>query len=210
MDLQDLILEETFTVPHMDKRLSWFNQPEEWEIDSKEKLLIVKPNAKTDFWQKTHYGFSADNGHFLYCEVDGNFILETQVSFSFKHQYDQAGLMVRISPECWIKTSIEYEPKEENKLGVVVTNDGFSDWSTQNCPKEIESLAFRISRIQSDYLIQYRAGIKADWIQLRMTHLTDTNKVQCGLYALSPKDKGFIAKFHYLLICKSKVKLYNN
>jgi hypothetical protein len=34
-----------------------------------------EPDAPTDFWQRTHYGFRADNGHFLHREADGEFVL---------------------------------------------------------------------------------------------------------------------------------------
>jgi regulation of enolase protein 1 (concanavalin A-like superfamily) len=132
--------------------------------------------------------------------MDDDFIIETGVSYTFKHQYDQAGLMVRLSPECWIKTSIEYEQDAENKLGVVVTNDGFSDWSTQNCLKNINNLFYRIIKKGSDYIVQYREKMDSVWIQLRITHLQDTGIVKCGIYACSPKNRGFTAKFHYLKI----------
>lgn len=42
--------------------LNWFNPPDKWEIEN--GSLIIYP-GKTDFWQKTHYGFSCDNGHFF-------------------------------------------------------------------------------------------------------------------------------------------------
>ena len=52
--------------------------------------------AGTDFWQGTHYGFRVDNGHALLAEIGGDFALETRVRTQPVHQYDQAGLMVRL------------------------------------------------------------------------------------------------------------------
>jgi regulation of enolase protein 1 (concanavalin A-like superfamily) len=80
-----------------------------------------------DFWQRTHYGFEADNGQILFAPVAGDFVLATQVRFHPVHQYDQAGLMVRVSPSGWLKTSAEYEPIGPSRLAAVVTNDTSSD-----------------------------------------------------------------------------------
>ena len=72
---------------------------------SKAREFVVEPAGGTDFWQRTHYGFQADSGHFLYLEAAGDWDLSTEVRFAPAHQYDQAGLLVRLSPECWLKTS---------------------------------------------------------------------------------------------------------
>lgn len=61
----------------------------------------------------------------------------------FEHN-TQTGLMVEISPSCWLKCSVESgagEPGRPSQLGVVVTNAGFSDWSTQDFPSEIQTVS---------------------------------------------------------------------
>lgn len=178
------------------KLLRWHCEPDKYEIS--DNFLTIEADANTDFWQKTNYGFEADNGHFLFCEIDGDFTIETSVDYSFQNQYDQAGLMMRVSSGCWIKTAVEYEPNEPNKLGVVVTNRGYSDWSTQDVEDGLTEFSFRITRKGSDYLIYCRNPKSMVWEQIRMTHIDDTNIVQCGLYACSPKGKGFNAKFKSL------------
>ena len=119
----------------LDVRLRWYCEPARWSVDHATGSLRIYPDAETDFWQRTHYGFRVDNGHFLFPPVDGRFVMTTHVRFEPVHQYDQAGLMVRLSPDCWLKTSVEYEPGPTNRLGVVVTNTGYSDWSTQEVPE---------------------------------------------------------------------------
>ncbi len=52
--------------------------------------------------------------------------------------------MVRFSKDCWLKTSIEYEPNGMCKLGAVVTNQGYSDWSTQGYKTGPSDKYFRI------------------------------------------------------------------
>ena len=137
-----LNLYETFSSPDLNQQLQWHCEPSFWEI--KNDQLHIASDAGSDFWQRTHYGFEVDNGHFLYALVDGNFSMEAKIHCEFKNQYDQAGLMVRISQHCWVKTSVEYEPEESNKLGAVVTNHGFSDWSTQDVDDEFIDFKLRI------------------------------------------------------------------
>jgi hypothetical protein len=173
-----------------------------WGVQNGHLLLTSETN--TDFWQKTHYGFSADNGHFLQQKLTGNFQISTRISVNYLNQYDQAGLMVRISEDCWIKTAIEFEPEEENKLGAVVTRFGYSDWSTQNISKEVEDFKLRLTRQGSDYIVESSIGDNHSWEQLRMFHLEDQEEVSAGVYACSPKKGGFTAQFHYLEIEKIK------
>jgi regulation of enolase protein 1 (concanavalin A-like superfamily) len=92
---------------------------------------VLKPADGGDFWQRPHYGFQADSGSFLYLDVDYDFRMTTRVHLYLGHQYDQADLMVRISSDCWIKSSVEHETEQPGVLGAVATNRGHSDWSTQ-------------------------------------------------------------------------------
>ncbi|MCF6222123.1 MAG: DUF1349 domain-containing protein [Flavobacteriaceae bacterium] len=189
---------DKFNGSKLNSDLSWHHEPSNWEL--KNNQLQLFSDAKTDFWQKTHYGFQADNGHFLYTEITGDFILETEVICDFKHQYDQAGLMVRVSDQCWVKTSVEFEIDKSNKLGVVVTNNGFSDWSTQDVDDSFTHFKLRITRKNSDYKVEYYNTQAQNWAQLRLFHLFDNPTVQVGVYACSPKQNGFLSKFQYIRI----------
>lgn len=201
--MNEPVLYESFDTPGLDDRLAWFHPPRVWSINPAASTLVIEPEAKTDYWQKTHYGFKADSGHFLYTAMEGDFILTTTVRFYHVHQYDQAGLMVRLSPGCWLKTSVEYEPEGPNRLGVVVTNHGYSDWSTQNFPAERQEISLRVRREDSDYLVEYADGPEQSWVQMRMAHLHEDRPglaVHCGLYACSPTGAGFRAEFGFLKI----------
>ncbi|MFC1996011.1 DUF1349 domain-containing protein [Chloroflexota bacterium] len=182
--------------------LEWFCPPNQWSLEN--GTLSLYPDPKTDFWQRTHYGFQNDNGHFLFTEFEGDFILSTKVRFSPQHQYDQAGLMVRLSPDFWLKTSIEFEPELPNRLGAVVTRHGYSDWSTQDISKSVQEYQLRIRREGNDYTVEYRPSESDRWSQIRMAHLENSGgaAVQCGLYACSPIEAGFKAEFEYLSIEK--------
>ncbi len=195
-------LRETFRTPELDARLRWRCEPHTWRVDPAAGRLHVEPDARTDYWQRTHYGFRVDSGHFLFARVPGSFELKTHVRFRPVHQYDQAGLMVRLSPTTWLKTSVEHEPGPANRLGVVVTNGGYSDWSTQDVPGDLLELWFRVTRTGPDYLVAFSLDGK-QWSQLRMAHLhTDDGQkpVAAGLYACSPTGGGFRAEFDLLEI----------
>jgi regulation of enolase protein 1 (concanavalin A-like superfamily) len=113
--------------------------------------------------------------------------------------------MVRLSPDFWLKTSIEFEPDESNRLGAVVTRHGYSDWSTQDIAKSVTEYELRVHREKDDYFVEYRQSETDHWSQIRMAHLENTEEalVQCGLYACSPINAGFKAQFEYLRIEKT-------
>ncbi len=197
-------LDETFASPTLDPWLSWVNPPPEWHPGP--GGLVVRTAAGTDFWQGTHYGFRVDNGHLLASEVEGDFVLETLVRTAPVHQYDQAGLMVRLSERCWLKTSVEFEPGEPSRLGAVVTNAGWSDWSTQDLdPEAGRQVAFRVTRRGADYTVEAALEPEARWTQIRLARLHEDagGPVAAGLYACSPKDAGFAATFRHLRVAGS-------
>ena len=193
-------LQENFDRTEIDPRLKWMNPPPNWFVEVRQSLLVVEPAGSSDFWQRTHYGFQADNGSFLYTSVDYDFCMSTRVHFYPRHQYDQAGLLVRFSADCWIKTSVEHETGQPCVLGAVVTNGGYSDWSTQEF--QGNSIELRILRAEADYLIHWRKP-EQPWCQLRMCHLHADDggaPVLAGLYACCPKQAGFVAKFEHLTV----------
>ena len=179
---------------------AWFCEPKRWSVD--EGALRVEPEAQSDFWQRTHYGFQADNGHFLHTEIRQDFELSVHVRFEPANQYDQAGLMIRLSPDCWLKTSVEYECDEPARLGAVVTNCGFSDWSTQDFPKEAREVWLRIRRTAGAHLVEASLDGKR-WTQIRLAHLAEddgSHPIQVGPYACSPKGSGYVALFDSILL----------
>lgn len=192
-------LRTRFDTTEPSPRLRWHCEPTRHRVDAERCRLVLEPDAGTDFWQRTHYGFRVDNGHFLHLPARGNFVLTTAVTCFPAHQYDQAGLMLRVSPDCWLKTSVEFEPDEpHSRLGAVVTNGGYSDWSTQPISKAERTFWFRIRAEQTAVIVDSSLDGQR-WEQIRMAHLaerTPSAEVTCGLYACSPKAAGFHAEFH--------------
>jgi len=199
-------LQENFQGPEIDPRLLWQSEPTRWELDASAGCLRLWSDAGTDFWQRTHYGFRADNGHLLYKMVEGDALIQTRLRLMPQNQYDQAGLMIWISPSCWIKTSVEFEPHGKNQLGAVVTNGGYSDWSTQPIDRALTDFWFRVKLERRDIVVHGSLNGQ-DWHQLRVSTLLERNQnepVRCGLYACSPKGAGFCVEFDHLFVGTGK------
>ena len=113
------------------------------------------------------------------------------------HQYDQAGVLVYASPDCWVKASLEYELDGPSKLGAVVTNHGYSDWSFQDFRAERKAVRVQIRKTGQDIEVLFADPASEDWSLVRVAHLAcDVNvPLDGGLYACSPKDAGFRAEF---------------
>jgi serine/threonine protein kinase/regulation of enolase protein 1 (concanavalin A-like superfamily) len=166
----------------------WHCEPHRWSFG--DGRLLIEPDAPTDFWQRTHYGFRADNGHFLYRVSDGDFVLTVRVLSRPTHQYDQAGVMVRVSADCWLKSAVEFETSGPSRLGAVVTNHGYSDWSAQDYAPGAGQVWLRVRREGDDYIVDASSD-GGQWGQLRMAHLHDGRAapVACGVYACSPEGR---------------------
>lgn len=98
--------------------------------------IVVRARPKTDFWQRTGYGFRHDNGHFCPmvrvpdCAGAAWASFELTVAFAgeYAHQFDQAGLMLRASPALWLKAGVEFVDGRR-QASVVITRGAKSDWS---------------------------------------------------------------------------------
>jgi len=108
------------------ERMTWLNEPASSKGSGGK--LFVHSRAKTDFWRKTFYGYITDNGHFFRLSASGDFVFQARVNGEYAALYDQAGLMVRLGAENWMKCGTEFCDGQRH-ASVVFTRD-FSDWST--------------------------------------------------------------------------------
>ncbi|MFE8703063.1 DUF1349 domain-containing protein [Cytobacillus sp. FJAT-54145] len=193
------ILYEDFKGESLSDILKWRCEPSNWHVNSSK--LILETDEGTDYWQKTHYGFQVDNGHFLYTETMKNFRMTTMVEAFPKSKYDQAGLMIRFSKDVWVKTSLEYIPNGLSKLGAVVTNRGYSDWSTQYVDCKDIKLYYRISKIEQNCYVDFSWNGEV-WNQIRIAHLDiqSDSTIKAGVYACSPQGEKQKVRFSFLTI----------
>lgn len=188
---------EHFLQPSLPQDFHWFNEPKRYHLGDG---LEIFTDEKTDFWQRTHYGFRRDDGHCLLTKQSGDFSLTAQVEFDPHEKYDQCGLIVRIDSQNWIKVSTEFESENVSRLGSVVTNLGYSDWATQDVTSDNRVMWYRISKRGPDFLLENSLDGQT-WIQMRITHLHQpAEQYEIGVYACSPIGKDFRCCFKSLEI----------
>src|SRR5437899_2933231 len=90
-------LHDPFAGTMLPTQLSWHCEPARWSLHPEGRFLRVEPDAGTDFWQRTHYGFQADNGHFLHAQLSGDFIMTVHVRFHPVH-HEGRGAPVACGP----------------------------------------------------------------------------------------------------------------
>ncbi len=172
--------------------LTWHNPPANWSLSG--KRLVVETREKTDFWNRTHYGFTRKDGHFFHREVTGDFSCEVTLHSAFECLYDQLGLMVRGDDECWLKTGLEYSDGAA-QMSTVLTR-GFSDWSM--CPVAASEVArgvsIRLTRHGEALRVQQR-GADGEWKMVRLGYLDLPETCQLGLMCCSPERAGYVATF---------------
>ena len=168
----------------------WLNEPPIWQITG--STIDVTAGGGTDFWRKTHYGFTRDSGHFGYEVVEGDFVATVKVSGQYHELYDQAGLMLRSSATHWLKCGIEYVHGVQY-VSAVVTND-FSDWSVAPLPQNPPSIWLRVTR-QAEAVEVHYALDGATYTLLRIAYLAPAAAMQAGIMCAAPDGGGFAVRF---------------
>ena len=184
--------------------LVWIRPPKVYKIEEKKITMTTEPD--TDLWQRTYYGFQNDNAPCLQMKTSEKFftfIVKTE--FESKTKYDQSGIVMYLDSDNWAKASVEYENDQIQRLGSVVTNNGYSDWSSNDIPSSIKSMWFRFSRRESDYYIEYSNDGKS-WKQMRLFHMfKGDGEISFGIYACSPNKQGsFNASFSDMELTECK------
>lgn len=179
-------------------RFSWTREPEGWALLEDGLEIVTLP--RTDLWQRTYYHFQNDNAPVFQMETEEKyFSFVAKADFSDSgHRFDQCGIVMYLNSENWLKASVEYENQEYQHLGSVVTNQGYSDWATTEIPATVKAMWYRLSRREDDYRIECSEdGVR--FRQMRVCHLHEGGgKVRFGVYACSPEDSSFRARFSHL------------
>ena len=185
--------------------LFWIRKPNNIRIDNEKVEIITE--ARTDLWQRTYYEFRNDSAPILQAKTDEQFFsFVVKTEFNSKHRFDQCGVAIYLDSENWLKASIEYENEEYQRLGSVVTNQGYSDWATTDISASINEMWYRLSRRGSDYCIECSID-GANFKQMRICHLCKgTKEITFGIYACSPEESSFKATFTNMHIKECKWK----
>ena len=187
----------------------WTRAPKQYRIDEEQVSITTDPH--TDLWQRTYYHFRNDNAPLLQIETDDryfSFVVKTDFSGSH-HRFDQCGIVMYLDSENWLKASVEYENESFQHLGSVVTNHGYSDWATTEIPASMKVMWYRLSRREDDYCIECSYDGEK-FSQMRVCHMWEGNdKIAFGIYACSPENSSFTAKFSEMKITECKWRAHD-
>lgn len=184
-----MLVSSTLTAQTLD-RMSWFNEPESWSI--RQGTLTMDVTPQSDYWRISHYGFTVDDAPFFYTIRGGEFEVKVKISGEYKTRFDQAGLMLRIDKENYIKTGIEYVDGKYN-LSTVVTHKT-SDWSVIELDKPVEYVWIKAVRRLDAVEIFFSFDDK-EYTMMRNCWLQDNTPVMVGMMAACPDGDGFKAVF---------------
>ena len=177
------------------ENMQWFNEPERWSIKSGRLTMDVTPQS--DYWRISHYGFTVDDAPFLYTLRGGEFEVKVKISGDYKVRFDQAGLMLRIDKENYIKTGIEYVDGKYN-LSAVVTHHT-SDWSVIELQEPVDFVWIKAVRRLEAVEIFYSFD-DVNYTMMRNCWLEDNTPVMVGMMAACPDGNGFKATFEHFSI----------
>jgi len=173
--------------------MTWMNQPA--SATRSGNKLTVKSQAKTDFWRKTFYGYITDNGHFFHLAQAGDFTFEARINGQYAALYDQAGLMVRLNAENWMKCGTEFFDGRRH-ASVVFTRD-YSDWSTMPDLSDNAPVWWRAVR-KKDSIETLCSLDGKTFTSLRQGYFPPNSKVEVGIMCAAPEGPGFEAVFDEL------------
>jgi regulation of enolase protein 1 (concanavalin A-like superfamily) len=175
--------------------MQWINEPAHWSLA--DGVVTMTADGGTDFWRTTLYGYVRDSGH-LYGElVDGDFDLTMLVHGDYADQYDQAGAMVRIDEQHWLKTGVEFVDGRI-RLSTVITL-AYSSWTVADLPAGAIDLRLQLAR-RGD-AVEIRFGVDGNASDLAgVVYLPPGKAAFAGAMCAAPVGDGFEVSFHDLAI----------
>lgn len=172
------------------EKMNWFNEPARWSIDGDALTMFVTPQS--DYWRISHYGFTVDDAPFYYGEYGGEYEAKVKISGDYKARFDQAGLMLRIDCENYIKAGIEFVDGKYN-LSVVVTHRT-SDWSVIKLDSPVPYIWIKAVR-RLDAVEIFYSFDDNEYILMRNAWMRDNVPMRVGVMGACPDGAGFEAKF---------------
>jgi regulation of enolase protein 1 (concanavalin A-like superfamily) len=179
------------------KDMRWANEPEKWK--QKDEQIKVTCPSEVDYWRGTLHGFIKDDAPFYWMYADHDFEARLSIKGKFKGLYDQAGLMIRLDEENWIKVGICMF-RDQLHVSCVFTR-GMSDWSTHRLPKgkKVEWFHVWVKRIEETIEVFYSLD-NTNWIRIRQGHFVDAPRLRVGMMCAAPESGGYKVTFQDFMI----------
>ena len=172
------------------EKMQWFNEPEKWTVENQALSMFVTP--KSDYWRISHYGFTVDDAPFYYALYGGEFEVKVKITGDYKNRFDQAGLMLRIDEQNYIKAGIEFVDGVYN-LSTVVTHKT-SDWSVIALEKPVSFIWIKAVRRLDAVEVFYSFDDKT-YTMMRNAWMQDNTPMMVGVMGACPDGDGFNVKF---------------
>ena len=172
------------------EKMQWFNEPEKWTVENQVLSMFVTP--KSDYWRISHYGFTVDDAPFYYALYGGEFEVKVKITGDYKNRFDQAGLMLRIDEQNYIKAGIELVDGVYN-LSTVVTHKT-SDWSVIALEKPVPFIWIKAVRRLDAVEVFYSFDDKT-YTMMRNAWMQDNTPMMVGVMGACPDGDGFNVKF---------------
>ena len=172
------------------EKMQWFNEPEKWTVENQALSMFVTP--KSDYWRISHYGFTVDDAPFYYALYGGEFEVKVKITGDYKNRFDQAGLMLRIDEQNYIKAGIEFVDGVYN-LSTVVTHKT-SDWSVIALENPVPFIWIKAVRRLDAVEVFYSFDDKT-YTMMRNAWMQDNTPMMVGVMGACPDGDGFNVKF---------------
>lgn len=175
------------------ERMTWMNPPASFSESA--GRLVARSRPKTDFWRTTLTGSILDNGHFFSLPVDGAFTFQARINGQCAAEFDQAGLMVRLDANNWMKCGTELF-QGRRQASVVFTRD-FSDWSIMPYPSHSADVWWRAARSKNSIEVSWSLDGKTFRL-VRSGYFPPRARANAGIMCAAPTGPGFEAVFDEL------------
>ena len=190
------------------KTMEWTRAPKTYELTEDRVSFTTEPF--TDLWQRTYYHFRNDSAPVLQMSTEEKFFsFVVKTEFNTKVRYDQSGVVMYLDSDNWLKAAMEYENESIQRLGSVVTNNGYSDWASVDVDAAIKSAWFRLSRREDDYCLEV-SDDGENFRQMRICHMFHGGgAIRFGVYACSAENSSFEAVFSHMELTECRWKAHD-
>lgn len=155
--------------------------------------LLVTAAAGSDLWQRTSYGFRRDSGHALLAPFPPESAVEVSFVVDYGELFDQAGVLIRVDEQTWVKAGVEISDGAP-QLSAVVTA-GASDWSMAPVPRWAGArVTLRASWSAGALTVRARTE-EEPWRMIRLAPFAPDVPVSAGPYCAAPERDGLTVRF---------------
>ena len=156
--------------------------------------LVIYAPEETDFFCNNgaiaEEGITPESLHnapYYYTEVNGDFVMQVQVSHDFKDTYDSSTIMVMKDMNVWAKACFEKTDFDTHAVVSVVTNHTSDD--ANGCNIDGNEVWLQVARVGNSFAFHYSTDAE-NFYMMRFYNLPADETIKVGLVAQAPQGKG--------------------